>query len=147
MAEIAKVSPQYFHTIGLRLEAGRFFTDADLTFTEKEKDVVAIVNHTFARHFFPNEDPVGKQLSGDKKHKSEIIGIISDYRPLGTENGTRPQIFWPYLKLHRATLVVRTVAAPQSHQGDPERSVVSGQGYCSSGNSTRCCWRSSPVWR
>jgi hypothetical protein len=35
MADIANVSPQYFHTIGLRLEAGRFFTDADLAFTEE----------------------------------------------------------------------------------------------------------------
>ena len=115
MADIANVSPQYFRTIGLRLEAGRLFTDEDLAFTEKQKDAVTIVNHAFVQHFFPGENPIGKRLiSGDKKHLSEIIGIVSDYRPLGAENGTRPQIFWPYLKLQRASLVVRTAAAPQS---------------------------------
>jgi putative ABC transport system permease protein len=115
LADIGNVSPQYFHTIGLRLEAGRFFTDADLAFTEKEKDAVTIVNHAFAQHFFPGENPVGKRLlRGDKKHVSEIIGVVSDYRPLGVESGTRPQIFWPYLKLSHASLVVRTSSAPQS---------------------------------
>jgi putative ABC transport system permease protein len=115
IADFANASPRYFNTLGLRLEGGRFFTDGDLAFTEKEKDAVAIVNHAFAQHFFPGENPVGKRLlSADKKHSSEIIGVVSDYRPLGTENGTRPQIFWPYLKLQHASLLVRTAAAPQS---------------------------------
>jgi predicted permease len=115
ISDIANVSPQYLSMLELRLEAGRFFTDADLAFTEKEKDVVAIVNHAFAQHFFPGENPVGRRLlSGDKKTTSEIIGVVSDYRPLGAENGTRPQIFWPYLKLQHASLVVRTAAAPHS---------------------------------
>jgi predicted permease len=113
-ADAANVSAGFFSTLGLRLEAGRFFTDRDLTFTEKQKDAVAIVNHAFAQHFFPGEDPVGKRLvTGDKKHMSEIIGVISDYRPLGVENGTRPQIFWPFLRLKSATLIVRAEAAPQ----------------------------------
>ena len=115
IADFALVSPQYFRTIRLRLVGGRFFTDADLAFNEKDKDGVAIVNQAFAQHFFNGGDPVGERLlSQDKKHTSEIIGIVSDYRPLGVENGTRPQIFWPYLKVQHASLVVRTAAAPQS---------------------------------
>jgi putative ABC transport system permease protein len=115
IADFAFVSPQYFSTIRLRLVAGRFFTDGDLAFNEKDKDGVAIVNQGFAQHFFNGEDPIGKRLlSQNKKHVSEIIGVVSDYRPLGVENGTRPQIFWPYLKVQQASLVVRTAAAPQS---------------------------------
>jgi len=53
-------------------------------------------------------------LSPDKKRASEIVGIVSDYRPMGTENGAASAIFWPYLKLSKATLVVHTRAAPQS---------------------------------
>src|SRR5205807_1408121 len=108
------VSPQYFSAIRLRLIAGRFFTGADLAITEKEKDGVAIVNQAFAQHFLNGEDPLGKRLlTQDKKRASEIIGVVADYRPMGVENGTRPQIFWPYLKLPHASLVVRTSAAPQ----------------------------------
>lgn len=115
VADTTHVSAQYFNVIGLRLQAGRFFTGADVAFTEKEKDGVAIVNQAFVRQFFPGEDPLGKRLLGpDKKHASEIIGIVSDYRPLGAENGTRPQIFWPYLKVSSATLLVRTKATPEA---------------------------------
>jgi putative ABC transport system permease protein len=115
IADMARVSPQYFRTIGLQLKAGRLFTDADLALTEKEKDAVTIVNQAFANKFFNGENPLGKRLlSSDKKQASEIIGVVSDYRPLGVENGTRPQIFWPYLRLAKASLIVRAQVAPQS---------------------------------
>ena len=109
IADTAHSSPGYFGVIGLRLLAGRFFTDADLAFTEKDKDAVIIVNQAFARQFFPGEEPLGKRLlSPDKKHASEIVGVVADYRPMGVENGVRPQMFWPDLRLRNATLIVRT---------------------------------------
>jgi len=116
MADNASVSPEYFSTIGLRLQAGRFFTETDLAFTEKEKgSAVIIVNQAFARQFLNGEDALGKRLlSGNKKTVWDIIGVVSDYRPLGVEKGTRPQIFWPSLKLSKATLVVRTRGAPRA---------------------------------
>jgi len=115
MSDLAHVSPQYFSMIGLRLHAGRFFTDADLARAEKDQNSVAIVNQSFAARFFIGEDPLGKRLlSADKKHVSEIVGVVADYRPTGVEKGTRPQIFWPYLMLANATIIARTAAAPQS---------------------------------
>lgn len=109
------VSPAYFSTLGLRLEAGRWFTDADLAFTEKDGNAVAIVNQAFVRQFFPHENPIGgRLLDSDRKHTSEIVGIVSDYRPMGVEAGPRSIIFWPDLRLPSATLVVRSSATPQS---------------------------------
>lgn len=113
IADTAHASPGYFGVIGLRLLAGRFFTDADLAFTERDKDAVVIVNQAFARQFLPGEEPLGKRLlSPDKKHASEIVGVVADYRPMGVENGARPQIFWPDLRVPSATLIVRTRAEP-----------------------------------
>src|SRR5262249_48059037 len=58
---------------------------------------------------------LGKRLLGsDKKHAYDIVGVVSDYRPLGVENGSRPQIFWPYLKFGKASLLVSAKVAPQS---------------------------------
>ena len=109
IADTAHSSPGYFGVIGLRLLAGRFFTDADLAFTEKDNDAVVIVNQAFARQFLPGEEPLGKRLlSPDKKHASEIVGVVADYRPMGVENGVRPQMFWPDLRLRSATLIMRT---------------------------------------
>ncbi|HWY49436.1 MAG TPA: ABC transporter permease [Bryobacteraceae bacterium] len=115
IADTAHSSPEYFGVIGLRRFAGRFFTDADLAFTEKDKDAVVIINQAFARQFFPGEEPLGKRLlSPDKKHASEIVGVVADYRPMGVENGVRPQMFWPDLRLRSATLIVRTRAESAS---------------------------------
>ena len=77
-------SPGYLPLIGLRLEAGRWFTDSDLSVTEKGPNGVAIVNRAFVRQFFPNEDPIGRRLlSESKKQASQIVGVVSDYRPMG----------------------------------------------------------------
>jgi len=115
IADDVHMSPGYFKTIGLRLEAGRPFNDTDLAVAEKDGNDAAIVNQAFARKFFPNENPLGKRLlTADKKRASEIVGVVSDYRPIGVENGVQLAIFWPYLKVSKATLVVRTKAAPQT---------------------------------
>jgi len=107
VADQSNVSPGYFRTIGLRLEAGRWFTDRDLESAAGSHPVVAI-NRAFVRKFFPTEDPLGKLLlDGDKKTSSEIVAVVSDYRALGAENGNRPTIFHLNLQLPRETLLVR----------------------------------------
>lgn len=111
IADFANVSPDYFDVLGLRLEAGRFFTSADLARNETGHDGVTIVNESFARKFFNGENPLGKRLlSSGRKRAFEIVGVVSDYRPMGVENGTRPERFSPYLKVSSATLVARTPA-------------------------------------
>jgi len=75
-----------------------------------------VVNQEFVRKFFPDEDPLSKRLlDGSGKHASEIVGVVSDFTPIGAEAGKRPQIFLPYLKLDEAALLVRTRGAPESY--------------------------------
>ncbi len=106
ISDMAKASPQYFQIIGLRLEAGRWLTEADLG------KPVALVNHTFARQFFTGRNPVGEHLiDAGKKTSTEIVGVVSDYRAMGVENGTRATIFWPDLGVQSASLVVRSAAS------------------------------------
>jgi predicted permease len=114
ITDVALVSPGFFHVIGLRLEAGRWLTEDDLTASGTRKGV-AIVNRAFARKYFAGENPLGRRLlSGDKKEDYEIVGVVSDYRAMGAENGARPEIFRPSLEFTDATLVVRSRGAPQS---------------------------------
>ena len=54
--DIEAVSPQWFRTLRVPLRSGRAFTDADNAQAPK----VLIVNETFARQFWPNENPVGQ---------------------------------------------------------------------------------------
>ena len=75
-----------------------------------------VVNEAFVRRFLPGENPVGKRLlDRTKKHSSEIVGVASDFTPIGVEGGRRPQIFVPYLKLDDATLIVATQGTPESY--------------------------------
>src|SRR2546426_510928 len=55
-AMINRASPQYFEAMSTRLLEGRDFTEQD----DQKAPRVAIVNETFARRFFPGEDPIGK---------------------------------------------------------------------------------------
>jgi len=115
MADFAHVSPNYFGVIGLTLRAGRGFTEADRAVQEKDGNGVAIVNETFAKKFFEGQNPLGQRLlSPDKKRAFEIVGVAADYRPLGAENGSRPQVFYPYIKLRAATVLVNAIVKPQS---------------------------------
>jgi putative ABC transport system permease protein len=108
------VSPGFFRVIGIQLEAGRWLTEADINANGIRKKV-ALVNRAFARKYFPGENPLGRRLiSGDEKENFQIVGVVADYRPMGAENGTRPEIFRPSLEYSSATIVVRSRALPQS---------------------------------
>ena len=116
IADNSNVSPGYLRTVGLRLEAGRWFTARDLQVSESGHPLVA-VNRDFVSKFFPGQDPLGTiLLDGDKKTNSEIVAVVSDYRAMGAESGNRPTIFHLTLADPNATLVVRsagTLAAGQ----------------------------------
>ena len=59
---------------------------------------------------------MGKQLfDKSKKRALEIVGVVSDFTPIGAEVGKRAQIFVPLLKLDEATLLIRTHGAPESY--------------------------------
>lgn len=126
IADHADISPGYFQVIGLRLQTGRLFTDEDVAVDEKGSDSVAIVNEEFARKFFPGENPLGQRLMGpDKKRSFQIVGVVSNYRPMGVENGFRPQIFWPSVAIPNATVVLRTQGSPQTFKNAVQSAVWS----------------------
>jgi predicted permease len=75
---IHSISQGYFETLGIRLLAGREFRGDEVL----QKPQPVIVNQVFARHFFPDTDPIGRRVgfSGDRV----VLGVVSDayYRSL-----------------------------------------------------------------
>ena len=114
MTDVAYSSPGYLRAVGVHLEAGRWFTDSDLPLKANPASGVVIVDRAFARRFFPNQNPLGQHVSRSKESSFEIVGVVSGYRPMGVEEGTRPTIFWPELRLSGATLVLRSALPPQA---------------------------------
>ena len=69
------VEPEFFRTIGVPLVRGRLFTADDA----KSHAPVFVVSESFARRFWPGEDPVGHRLQfGRGRGEGTVIGIVRD---------------------------------------------------------------------
>ena len=97
-----RVSPDYFDTIGTRLVRGRFLDDRDTPASRH----VAVINETFARKFFPNDDPLGKHFGlGDVTHRRdyEIVGVVGDAKYADARDAAWPTFFRPLLQIEHFT--------------------------------------------
>lgn len=111
--DIEAISPQWFQTLRVPLRAGRDFTAADSAQAPK----VVIVNETFARRFWPNENPLGKHIVvGRGPAPAEVIGMAADIKNKGLDQETQAQLYLPFAQLPWGdmNLLVRTAVAPQS---------------------------------
>ncbi len=67
------VSPEYFRTMKIPLLAGRDFNDGDT----RNGQAVAIIDADLARHYWPNESPIGQRLRrGNGAQWAMIVGIV-----------------------------------------------------------------------
>jgi predicted permease len=83
----------YFATMEIPLLRGRGFTAQD----DRRAPLVAIVNQTFARQFFPNDEVLGKRVTfTDGYHEVEIIGVIADAKYMSQREELSPLIYTPW---------------------------------------------------
>jgi predicted permease len=90
-----RVSPHYFETIGTRLLRGRVIDERDAP----NSRFVAVVNQTFVKKFFPNEDPIGKRFGFDNPSEYEIVGIVEDAKYQDARDAAWPTFFLPLLQM------------------------------------------------
>ena len=89
-ADYATVSPDYFHVMRIPLLRGRFFSEQD----SPSNPNVAIISETLARRYFPNQDPIGRQMRfgfpPNGNVSREIVGVVGDVRDVALSQETRP---------------------------------------------------------
>jgi putative ABC transport system permease protein len=110
---IETISPQWFRTMSVPIKAGRELADAD----NAEAPKVTVVNETFARRFWPNQNPVGKKiLIGRQTTPTEVVGVAADIRNRGLALDPQPQLYLPFPQLPwgNMNLLVRTATEPRS---------------------------------
>jgi len=128
VAAFNAVSADYFKTLQIPLMRGRYFEALD----DGRAPWVAIVNEAFAQHYWPSEDPIGKELLliGDTTEQPrQIVGVVANVRQDSLERGAEPEIFVSYLqqtpitsahgyqnRVHM-TMVVRAVGEPPATIG------------------------------
>ncbi|MCA1558092.1 MAG: ABC transporter permease, partial [Acidobacteria bacterium] len=108
-AEYRVVTPKYFETMNITLVRGSMFTDEHTS----SVPAVTVINETFARRFFPGEDPIGKRINLGNPERSPwrtIIGIVRDVRQKAMDEEPYPQMYAAYAQFpaRAMTLVART---------------------------------------
>jgi putative ABC transport system permease protein len=112
-ARVRFVSPDFFSTLGVRLVAGREFTDAD----SRDSEPVAIVSQSIAQQLFPNGEALNRHLlSTDPKpaNLGRIVGVVAD---VDDEHLAAQPALTFYLPIHvgfSGRLFVRTAADPRA---------------------------------
>ena len=115
--QVNVVSPDYFKTIVTPIVRGRDFTERD----DAKAPKVVIVSESFAKEFFPNEDPIGKRIRpngsvdpGDPPVR-EIVGVVQNIHLISLRDAPKPQIYFPHeqFAIQTVTLMVRTQNDPR----------------------------------
>ncbi|HKP72929.1 MAG TPA: ABC transporter permease, partial [Pyrinomonadaceae bacterium] len=134
-ASIHVADSDYFRTMSIPVKRGRVFTDRDTLNSPQ----VLVVNETFARMFFPNEDPIGKSiLIGDQNPPPrEIVGVVGDVRYEALDADTHPEYYTAFAQNpeRRMNLVVRT------QTNDPANMTAAVRGVIKELDSRQAIWQ------
>ena len=132
--ETRTVTPEYFAALGIRLLAGRGFTEHD----DANAPPVAIVDERVARTVWPGEALIGKRFRGPAWRRDDrgvtVVGVVAHVRTTRVEADPLPQVYWSYRQWtqDRMVLAVRGEARSEPpiaavitaiHSVDPEQSV------------------------
>lgn len=85
------VSPEYFHTLGVSLVAGREFTDFD----REGSQPVSIVNEAMVRLMMKTANPLGKSVP-EAGSKGVVVGVVRDNKTNSLRQHTEPWSYVPY---------------------------------------------------
>jgi predicted permease len=105
----------YLQAMEIPLLAGRFFTAADTANTQ----LVAIVNHKLAEHYWPGSDPIGKRLRiGTQEMQTPwmtIVGEVADVKENSPDAATKEQY---YTSVEQYESSLGSLASPTDLQGN-----------------------------
>jgi putative ABC transport system permease protein len=86
------VTPGYFATLGIPLEAGRDIEDADTT---DRKPYAAVISESFVARHWPNQTPasiLGRSITFANANRV-VVGIVGNVRLRGLERDSEPQVY------------------------------------------------------
>jgi len=118
-SQVDLASDGYFQTLGLHQLRGRLLSQTDVDSAR----LVAVVNESLVRKYFPNEDPIGRKIKFNvfdrlpqTVHDAyfEIVGVIADYKNQGLQNSPMPEAILPYTisGLDDRDILARTAVPP-----------------------------------
>ena len=143
ITEVHAASPSYFDAMGMTLERGRFFTEAE---NRRDGHQVLVINEELARRYFKNQNPVGKSITLGMSYNNaapndtagvsgEIVGVVADVRQRGLSAELFPSVFLPYnvfpgaqnsivMRTRASRVAVETAVRAQVRDVDPRLPVI-----------------------
>ncbi len=123
-------TPGYFDALGMTLLAGRTLQEED---ADSKRVRGAVVNETFAKHYWPGKSAIGKRIrySGSKGDWIQVVGMTRDEKHYGLDQEMKPSVFLPLRGVSRSSMSIvlrgaiepRMLVAPARdllHQMDPD---------------------------
>jgi predicted permease len=110
------VSDGWFAAMGIGLLSGRDFGSMDTPGSQR----VAMINHAFARQFFPQENPLGRRFRAADDKEYQIVGVCRDHVARHLREGSPAVMYFCHqqrlrdFKDTRTAVVVRSVLPPLS---------------------------------
>jgi predicted permease len=89
------VGPNFFHTMGVPILAGRDIADADVE-AKDHNSGVCLVNETFVKRFLANTNPIGHVLGGGVK--MTIVGVVRDSKYVGVSEEPMPMAYYAVMQ-------------------------------------------------
>ena len=128
------VEAGFQQAMGMTLERGRFVTWQD----DERAPVVIDIDNVFARTYFPDENPVGKQVNlALFDVQAEIVGVVGHVKQWGLgedpKSAIEAQFYYPFMQLPEklmplgadaVAVVLRTHGDPASIMGPVRRAVA-----------------------
>src|ERR1700733_11498754 len=115
-ADYATVSPDYFRVMRIPLLRGRLFSEQD----SSSNPNVAIISEMLARRYFPNQDPLGRQMGfgfpPNSNVSRKIVGVVGDVRDVALSRKPGPMMYVPFAQapLYGGEVVVRSSLSASS---------------------------------
>lgn len=121
-AQYRAATPGYFEAMGIPLQRGRGFTDADRADGRR----VMLINDTLARLEFAGADPIGASLRIAIGGPHEVIGVVRDVRHYGLGQEPEPEMYIPMAQNPFGGMVVvaRTASDPAGFTDAVTRAVL-----------------------
>lgn len=115
------VESGFQQAMGITLLRGRFVTDQD----NENTPIVVDIDDSFARMYFPDQDPVGKHLNFTEFNvQAEIVGVVGHVKQYGLDTdpagSIQAQFFYPFMQIPEKVmpLVAKSVAVVLRTEGD-----------------------------
>jgi predicted permease len=100
-ASPSQVTGDYFKAIGTPPIRGRYFTDSD----NASSELVVIVNREFAEHYWPRQNPIGKQMHIDSSKSGApwmtVVGEVADAKLTSPDADAAEQFYQPVAQLEK----------------------------------------------